>query len=152
MEYLAQKDEYEALERQRDEAIACAKQEHVEEIMEIRRSQAAETGRFKEVHWQVVTGLQEHHHSDMNRIRSEHILATTDLKQAHQVQMCHWKAAYSLLARELSDAMTYQHTVSQGLQEGLDVFCASLTTIFSQGRCYDRFKGKSNSYVDLVRD
>jgi hypothetical protein len=152
MEYLAQKDEYEALEQQRQEAAARAKHEHVEDITEMRRSQEAETIRFKEAHWQIVTDLQEHHQSAINRIRSEHTLATTNLKQTHQVEMSHSKAAYLLLSRELNDAVAYQHEVSSGLQEGLDVFRASLNTIFSHQPRFDRSEGKPNSKIDLDWD
>lgn len=152
MEYLAQKDEFEALAQQHEEAFARVKEEHVEHITEMRRSQEAETTRFKETHWQVVTDLQEHHQSAMNRIRSEHTLATTNLKQTHQVEMSHSKAAYSLLARELNDAVAYQHEVSSGLQEGLDVFRVSLNTIFSHQPRFDRSEGKCNFKIELDRD
>jgi len=132
--------------------IARVKQEHAEEITEMGRSHEAKITRFKKAHWQIVTNLQAHHHSVMNRIRSEHILATTDLKQTYQVEISHSKAAYMLLARELSDAVTYQHRVSQGLQEGFDVLRARLNTIFNHQPRFDHSEGRSNSRIDLDRD
>lgn len=151
-EYLAHKVEYDVREQQHQKFKNLMKDYHVERIMGMGRSQEAKITKLEKEHGQIITDLQDHHHSVVNRIRSEHTLATMDLKQTHEVEMSQSKAAYSLLARQLNDAVTYQHTISRGLEEGLDVFRASLNMIFShQPRC-DRSEGKSASKTDTNWD